>query len=149
MVSLSPHPTNPSSRHITFYFLGSPEKAAKSSRLGAPLLTQALSRSAGPFPQCSLLLLLKGATSHEFPSLYFAKIENSAICDTAGWRGDVNRGEGQHPDPPEKKGSQWESYLATKYKLGIEGRREGSQGPWAPPPKTPTGRGQFQGVNKS
>lgn len=51
--------------------------------------------------------------------------------------------------PPEKKGSQWESYLAAKYKLGIGGRREGSQGPWAPPPKTPGGRGQVQGVNKS
>jgi hypothetical protein len=43
--------------------------------------------------------------------------------------------------PPEKKGSQRELYLAAKYKLGNGGRMEGSQRPWAPPPKTPRGRG--------
>lgn len=85
---------------------------------------------ASPSPQ--------GATLHEFPSLYFAKIENSAICDTAGRGWGVEerckqRGGDSTRTPQRKRGASGNLIWQLNTNWGLEEGR-GHRGPGLPLP---------------
>lgn len=87
----------------------------------------------------------------EFPSLYFAKIENSAICDTAEWARRCKQRGGDSTLTPQRKGGACRNLIwqlnTNRGQMG--GRREGVTEALGSPSQDPWRKGSFQGVNKS